>query len=589
MKIRQPLIVVLGHVDHGKTLLLDRIRSTAIAAKEAGGITQSIGASIVPLDVVKKICGPLLETLKIKFTIPGLLFIDTPGHAAFTNLRKRGGNLADIAILVVDINEGFKPQTVEALEILKGFKTPFIVAANKIDLIDGWRPAEGFLLKNISAQSQDTQTKFETKLYELAGKLSELGFDSDRFDRVADFTKQIGIVPVSAKTGEGIPELLMVISGLAQKYLEEHLKSSEGPGKGTVLEVKEEKGLGTVLDAIIYDGTIRVNDTIVVGGLDQPVVTKVRALFEPAPLQEMREKKAKFNSVKEVSAAAGVRISAPELSGAVGGMPIRVATKDNVEKIKREILLEVKEILIETQAEGVVIKADSLGSLEAFTLLLKEKGIPVMKASVGNISKKDISDAESVYQRDPLRGIILGFNVEISPEAKDIAAKSASKILLNNVIYRLIEEFEAWQIEERKRLEAQELETLIRPCKIMLLPNYIFRQSNPAIVGSEVLVGVLKSGTPLMNKEGKTITSVKSMQKEQESVNRAEKGEQLAVAYSDVTVGRQINGGDLLYSAIPEEHFRKMKILKKYLKDDEIALLKEIVEIMRKKQALWGV
>lgn len=589
MKIRQPLIVVLGHVDHGKTLLLDRVRSTAIAANEAGGITQSIGASTVPLDVVKKICGPLLESLKMNFTIPGLLFIDTPGHAAFTSLRKRGGNLADIAVLVVDVNEGFKPQTVEALEILKGFKTPFVVAANKIDLIDGWRSSEDPLLKNLSTQAERTKQKFDEKVYALAGKLSELGFDSDRFDRVGDFTKQIAVIPVSAKTGEGIAELLMVLSGLAQKYLEEHLKSSEGPGKGTVLEVKEEKGLGTILDAIIYDGTIKVNDTIVVGTLDKPIVTKIRALFEPAPLQEMREKKGKFNSVKEVSAAAGVRIVAPDLAGAVSGVPIRVASKENVEKIKQEIFAEVREILIETQGEGVVIKADSLGSLEAFTFLLKERNIPVMKASVGNISKKDISDAEGIYQKDPLKGVILGFNVEISPEAKDIVASSSAKIILNNIIYRLIEEFEIWQAEEKKRQEEKELDTLVRPCKIQLLANYVFRQSNPAIVGTEVLVGIIKPGTPLMNKDGKTITSIKSMQKEQENASKGQKGEQLAVGYNDVQVGRQINEGDILYSAIPEEHFRKMKILKKYLKDDEINVLKEIAEIMRKKQALWGV
>src|SRR3989344_3755428 len=382
--IRQPVITIVGHVDHGKTSLLDKIRGSAVTATEAGKITQAIGASIIPASSLQKICGHLLEKLKLKLTIPGLLFIDTPGHAAFINLRKRGGALADIAVLVFDINEGFKPQTLESIEILKSDKTPFIVAVNKLDLISGWQTDTTVpLVKNIEQQHERIRQIFEMKLYELVGKFYELGLQADRFDRVSDFTKQLALVPVSAFTGEGIPELLMMLTGLAQRYLEQQLLIVQGAAKGTILEIKEEKGFGTTVDAIIYDGVLRVNDTLVIGGLEKPIVTKVRALLEPEPLTEMRVKKAKFRNVREVSAATGVKIAAPGLDGAVPGMPMRSCEARDAATVSVDIQKEVEAVLVHTDDEGVIIKADALGSLEALIVLLREKGIPIKTASVG--------------------------------------------------------------------------------------------------------------------------------------------------------------------------------------------------------------
>ncbi len=581
--IRQPIVVIMGHVDHGKTSLLDKIRGTAIAAREAGGITQAIGASILPLKTVQQICGSLLEQLKLKLTIPGLLFIDTPGHAAFVNLRKRGGNLADIAILVVDINEGLMPQTKESIEILKHSKTPFIIAANKIDIIEGWKQKPGSLLQNLSLQSAETQRKFETKLYEVVAQVFELGIQADRFDRVSDYTKTAALVPVSAKTGEGIPELLMLLTGLAQKYLEQSLKIEEtGPAKGTIMEVKEQKGLGTVLDVIIYDGNLKVNDQILVGTLDEPIQAKIKALFEPEPNVEMREKKAKFKLVKEVTAATGVRIVAPGAETAVAGAPIMSAVGD-IAKAKEELHKEMHEVLIETDQDGIIIKADALGSLEALMMLLREKGIPIRKTGIGPITKKDITDAEALLNTDPLHGVILAFNI---PKPEFI---TSAQVIVNDVIYRLIEDYEAWKIQQQKKIELSKLDVLVRPCKIELLKGYVFRQSNPAILGTEVIGGILKSNTPLMNKSGVQITSVKGIQVEKENVDRLEKGKQAAVSLTDVTIGRQVNEGDILYSAIPEEHFRKYKEHKEHLSEEEKNLLKEIAEIMRNKNPMWGI
>ena len=540
------------------------------------------------MDVIKKISGSLLQKAKIEIKIPGFLIIDTPGHAAFTNLRKRGGNLADIAILVIDVNEGLKLQTEECIDILKNYKTPFVVALNKIDLLSGWHPNPKIsILENIQKQNEEVMLRLEKKLYEIVGKLSELGFNSERFDRVEDYTKQIALIPISAKTGEGLPELLMVMTGMSQRFLEANLQVDAGGfAKGTVLEVKEEKGLGTTADVIIYDGSLNQNDIIVIGSLAEPVVSKVKAMFIPLPLVEMRDKKAKFSSVRTVSAAIGVKISGPEMENVVAGMPLRSCAQPDIEKVKEEIRKEVEEVLIETDKQGIVIKADSLGSLEALIQLLWEKNIEIKKASIGSISKKDISDAEISYGKDPMQAAVLGFNADLMP---DVKVHQNVKIISNNVIYKLIEDFEKWREETRKLLESNQLEYLFRPCKIKFLRGYIFRQSNPAVVGVEVLAGTLKSGVSLMKKDGAPLTDVKSIQLEQETIEKAEKGRQIAVSLPDVVVGRQIHEDDILYSVIPEEQFRKFKELKKYLTQEEITVLKEIAEIMRNQNPMWGI
>jgi len=572
-KIRSPVCTVMGHVDHGKTSILDLIRGSAIAKAESGGITQAISSTNLPIKIIKDICGNLLESLKLKLTLPGILFIDSPGHAAFTNLRKRGGNLADIAILVIDVNEGIKPQTLECIEILKQYKTPFIIAANKIDLIPGWNEkAHNLILENINKQSDKVKEYVDMKIYELVGKVHELELKAERFDRVEDYTQQISIVPVSAKTGEGLPELLMVLTGLAQKFLEKCLECDiESPGKGIVLEVKEEKGLGTTLDVIIYDGHLKKNDQIVIGGLEKPIVTKIKALFEP-------EKK-KLKNIDKVNAAIGVKISAPGIKDVISGMPFMVANKD-LEKVKEDIQEEVEEVIIETDNEGIVIKADSLGSLEALINLLKEKEIKIKRASVGEISKKDLADASS--EKDEMNKVILGFNVS-GVESKKI------KIIKNEVIYKIIEDFEKWKEEEERKLERKEMQGLVKPCKVYVMPGYVFRQNNPAVVGVEVLGGILTNNVILMKGNGKKVSNVTSLQLEGENVQEAKKGEQVAMAVQGVTVGRQIKEKDTLYSEVPEQDFVKYKGLKRFLKGDEVSILREIAEIKRKDNPVWGV
>jgi len=586
MALRSPIVSVLGHVDHGKSSLLDAVRGTNIVSTEAGRITQAIGASIIPRETIINRCGELLKALKLELTIPGLLFIDTPGHAAFTSLRKRGGALADIAVVCVDINEGFKPQTIEAIEILRAAKTPFVVAANKLDLIPGYRKKEDRILADIAAQDPAWITAFETRMYELVGRLHEkFAMESERFDRIESFTKQIAIVPTSAINKHGIAELLMVLAGLAQKFLEENLKlDTSGPGKGTILEVKETTGFGATIDVILYDGTIRRNDQIVIGGIDGAITTKVRALLEPAPLAEMRDKKAKYQQLNEASAATGLRIAAPELDKAIAGMPVRVVGPGmSAAAIVAELQQEVEESLVHLDQDGIIIKADTLGSLEALSVLLREKQIGVRKASIGPVTRRDIVEAEANYDADPMHAAIIGFNIGGE------ASTDRVQVITGNIIYDLIDRLDAWQGEVRKRQQALQLNDLVRPCKIEVLANCIFRQSNPCVVGVEVRAGTLKTGMALLTRKGETLTVVRALQHNKESIAEAKSGQQVAASLPNVTAGRQINERDIYYSAMNEEQFRELKKLTKFLSPDEIQAMREIADIMREKNPMWGV
>jgi len=580
--IRQPIVSVLGHVDHGKTSVLDYIRGSTVAARESGAITQHIGATEIPIDSIYKVCGDLLK--EKKFTLPGLLFIDTPGHHAFTTLRSRGGSLADIAILVVDITEGFKPQTYESINILKQYKTPFIIAANKIDTISGWQKTEGNAKKRIESQRANVKNVFEENIYEMIGDLSENNLNSNLYYKISDFRKSVGIVPVSAKTGEGIPELLMILVGLAQRFLEEQLKIETGPGKGTVLEVKEEVGLGKTIDTIIYNGTIKSNDTIIIGTMNEPIVTTIRALLKPKPLDEIRDPREKFDSVKEVHAASGIKIASPDLENVIPGAPIHVV-KDNKEKLVKEIKNQTK-IDYELDEKGILIKADTIGSLEALINESRNKGIKIRKAEIGNVSKRDIIEADAT--NDPLNKIIFAFNVKILPEAKEELNEVDITVFNKDVIYTIMENYDEWLAKKKAEIEQKRRKDYIHPGKVKFLPEYVFRINHPAVIGVRVLAGRIKSDTKLMKEDGRAVGRIKSIQSENKTVEEAIQGEEVAISIEGVTVGRQIKGNDILYTDIPAEDAKKLRDID-VLNPDEKDVLEKITEIKRKTDKFWGI
>ncbi len=583
--LRTPIVCVMGHVDHGKTSLLDKIRGTSITEGEAGAITQHIGATEVPLEVINKVCG---NQVKDKFKLPGLLFIDTPGHHAFTTLRSRGGALADLAVVIVDVNEGFQPQTIEAVNILKNYKTPFVVAANKIDRLHGWDPSSGSpFLATYNKQPEHIRSILDTKLYELVGELYNYGFSSDRFDRIRDFQSNIAVIPISAKTGEGLPDILTVLLGLAQRFLETNLEyNNTGPGVGVVLEVKEERGLGMTLDAILHEGEIKVGDMVAVGTLNDPIVTKIRALLKPRPLSEI-SKEEKFKQVKHITAAAGLKISAPGLDEAIAGAPIRVVTKENTDKISDEIRSEINQTRIETDNVGIIIRADTIGSLEAMVNELKGAEVPIRKADIGNISRRDIVEASAI--EDPLYSVVMGFNVEILPDALDELQKTDVKLFMSDIIYRLVEDFEEHVDDLKALTEKQRSEAIIKPGKFRILPNHTFRQSKPAVVGVEVEGGIIKKKLNVMNEAGNRIGVIKVIQDKSENVDEAKFGSQVAISIDGPVVGRNIKEGELLYIDVPEKH---AKIVEQELIDslapDELETLEVFMKIKRKGNAFWG-
>lgn len=574
MKIRQPIITVAGHVDHGKTSILDSIRRSAVAAGESGGITQKISFTLFPADKIKLRC-PLIEKHNIKLEIPGFLFIDTPGHAAFTNLRKRGGSLADLAIVVIDINEGIKPQTAEVIEILKLNKTPFVVALNKIDNISGWRKQNENLKESIEMQASNVKQDFLEKLYTLQGSLHSHGFNSDLYYDVKDFTTKLVLVPCSAKTGEGIAELLMILCGLSQKFLKGRLTLGK-QAKGVVLEIKKEKAINYI-EAILYDGILEKEDKIAIASFEKPIISNIRILEEVLPLSN------KFKPVSSCSAATGIRLQLTEQENVLSGMPFQTFKgKEEIENLAKEISEGIK-----LDKQGIIVKADSLGSLEALLLLLKQENIKVGKAGIGNITKSDIIPAQTNLETNPLNAIVLGFNVEEDEEAKQLAVNI--KILRDDVIYKLIENLEKFREEKTKEIKREKLMKLASICKLKILPQFVFHNSNPAIFGVEVEGGTLKHGIQLIDENGEEIAKIKAVQSEGKTIEQAKKGEEVAISLPGITFDRQLKDTSYLYSNLSENQFREFKKNKNLLSSEEISVLQEIARIKRKQKPTWGV
>lgn len=501
-QVRSPFVVVMGHVDVGKTLLLDKIRGTSVAYREPGMITQHIGMSFVPWSAVEKFAGPLVDRLRLRgrIWIPGFLFIDTPGHAAFSNLRKRGGSVADLAILVVDITSGLEEQGVESLKLIQSRGVPFVIAANKLDRIYGWKSVENrpFLFA-VEDQEWHAVATLEERIGKLIEELSRHGIDADRYDRVRDFSKQVPIVPTSAVTGEGIADLLLVLAGVSQRFIpRERLQVREGPAKGVVMEVKEERGLGVVADVILYDGTLRKGDVLVTASLEGPKEARVRMLIMPKPLEEMRDPEDKFMAVEEVKAAAGVRVVADGLEGVVAGSPlIAVWDPREIPNARNLVKEEISEIRIESDKEGVIVRADTFGTLESIVLFLRQQGVPVRKADVGPPTHKDVVEAVLSRRKNPIYGVILAFNVKTPPEVEKEAMSSGIKIIAGEILYRIFDEYIKWSQEVRTKTIEQILSQLTRPGKIQILPGFVFRRSDPAIVGVKVLAGTIKPGVTL--------------------------------------------------------------------------------------------
>lgn len=572
IKIRQPIVTVAGHVDHGKTSLLDCFRGSSVQAGEAGGITQKISFTKYPLEQIERVC-PLIKKSGVTLTIPGFLFIDTPGHAAFTNLRKRGGALADLAILVVDIKKGIEPQTAEVISILKANKTPFVIALNKIDNLSGWKKRDS-IKEAIETQTINVREEFDTCLLTFQGALQSHGFDSALYYEMSDFNKRIAIVPCSARTKEGISELLFVLCGLCQKFLTQQLTISKEV-RGVVLEIKKERTMEHV-EAILYDGSLAEGDEIAIATFNDPLVAKVRAMEEIQPLSF------KYKAVKSAIAATGLRLRLADKEDLLPGMPFE-KVNNNLAEITARFKKEVGHVL-ETDKTGIIIKADSLGSLEALITLLHQANIRVLKAGIGPITNADMIAGKANLESAPLDALIVGFNVE----AEEDVEFGKVHVFTDQVVYKLIDKVQEWKQQKQKEIEKERLMGLATICKIEILPSYVFRNSNPAIFGVRVIAGTLKVHIPLIDENDTNIAHVKSIQADKHTVSEATQGMELAMSLPGVTFDRQLKETRYLYVNISESQFKAFKKNKDLLSRDELATLAEIADIKRKKNPEWG-
>ena len=585
MRIRQPIVSVLGHVDSGKTSLLDKVRGTGVQGREAGGITQHIGASFLPVETIQKICGPLYEKLsKVEHQIPGILVIDTPGHEIFTNLRSRGGSAADIAILVVDANRGFQPQTNESLKILESRKVPFVVALNKTDMVSGWKNTETqFISQAIKEQNVEVQNFLDEKIYNVVTALSVLGYQSEAFYRIDDYKKEIAIVPVSAKTGIGIPELFAVLVGLTQQYLKEKLNQEEKSNRGIILEVNDEVGLGPTANMILIDGQMRKEDSIIAAKRDSVIVTKPKALLLPKPLDEMRDPRDKFKPVEYIQAAAGVKIASPDLDGVLPGSTLYAVSDDaEIEHFKKIIEDEMQSVFISTETKGVILKCDAIGSLEAITEMLRRQQIPISKADIGPVTRRDIIESMAIKENDRHLGVILAFNVKVLQDAETEADNNHIKVFTDKIIYSLIDTYTQWVDDDKADEENSVFKELTPISKFTFLKGFVFRNNNPAVFGIRVDVGQLRQKIPFMNKTGKKIGIIHQLQHDGKTVSIAKTGQEVACSVQNITIGRQIVEENVFYT-LPSSSDAK-QLVKRFmhkLSSEETDVLNEIIEIQR--------
>lgn len=576
-ELRSPIICILGHVDTGKTKLLDKIRQTNVQEGEAGGITQQIGATYFPLEAIKEKTAHAVPE-GFEFRVPGLLIIDTPGHESFTNLRSRGSSLCNIAILVVDIMHGLEPQTLESIGLLRQRKTPFLVALNKIDRLYGWQAMPNVPIQEaIRRQNRSVQAEFEERVSKTILAFAEQGLNADLFYQNSDIRKCVSLVPTSAISGDGIGDLIALTVSLTQSMMTgaiQYLSDLEC----TVLEVKVIEGLGTTIDVILSNGVLREGDKIAVCGMNGPIVTTIRSLLTPQPLRELRIK-SQYVHNKQVKAALGVKICAPDLEKAVAGSQLLIIDKQHPEEEQRQAVMQDLTAMLESvdkSGRGVCVQASTLGSLEALLSFLKDSKIPVSGVSIGPVHKKDIVRASVMLEQDAAEyACMLCFDVKVEREAMELAEDLGVRIFQADIIYHLFDQFTAYMrdIEEQKRKDAAP--SAVFPCILKIVPGCVFNKRSPLVLGVDVVEGVLRQGTPIAvvrDQQPISLGRVSSIEVNHKPVEMVRRGGPSVAIKLDIAsyesakqFGRHFAESDELYSRITRN---SIDVLKESFRDD---------------------
>ncbi|KAI0888689.1 uncharacterized protein GGS22DRAFT_62233 [Annulohypoxylon maeteangense] len=571
--LRSPICCILGHVDTGKTKLLDKIRQTNVQEGEAGGITQQIGATYFPVDAIKQKTAVVNPDGQFEFKVPGLLIIDTPGHESFSNLRSRGSSLCNIAILVVDIMHGLEPQTLESMKLLRDRKTPFIVALNKIDRLYGWKKVDnnGFQ-ESLALQNKGVQNEFRNRLEQTKLAFSEQGFNAELYYENKSMARYVSLVPTSAHTGEGIPDMLKLIIQLTQERMVGSLMYLSEV-QATVLEVKAIEGFGMTIDVILSNGILREGDRIVVCGVEGAITTNIRALLTPAIMKELRVK-SQYVHNKEVKAAMGVKISAPGLEGAIAGSRLLVVGPDDDEEdLEEEVESDLNKLFsrVATTGRGVSVQASTLGSLEALLDFLKDCKIPVANVGIGPVFKRDVVQCATMLEKSPDYAVMLCFDVKIDKEAQAHADENGIKVFTADIIYHLFDAFTKHMEEQLEKKKEESKMLAVFPCVLNTVA--VFNKTGPIVVGVDVVDGNLRVNTPIAAVKQNPTTGLKeiiqlgrvtSIERDHKQIPVCKKGQpsvaiKVEMGGHQPTYGRQLEEKDVLYSLISRASIDTLK------------------------------
>ena len=578
-KLRSPIAVIMGHVDTGKTKLLDNIRSTNVQEGEAGGITQQIGATQFSPDLLKSKTAPMKGVAGFnEIRLPGLLMIDTPGHESFSNLRSRGSSLCDIAILVIDLMHGLEPQTIESLNMLRKGKTPFVVALNKVDRCYGWKSNVNAPIRDtLAAQDDNTRSEFHDRAQKSMTQLNEQGLNCALYWENNSPEDTISLVPTSAHTGEGVPDLLgMLIKGTQDMQTEKIMYHTSL--QCTVLEVKNIDGYGATCDVVLVNGVLKEGDRIVISTMDGPVETVIKALLTPPPNKEMRVKN-EYLHHKELAGAIGVKIVAPDIGKAIAGTPVLIIEdEDDPDDVKEDVQSDITAITkaLETDSKGVIVHASTLGAMEALLQFLRNEckpPIPVSHISIGTIFKKDVMRARLMHDKGlPEFATILAFDVHVDKDAQTMADEDNVRIFTADIIYHLFDQFTAYMagITAERKEAAQAVVQF--PCILKIMPQHIFNKKDPIVLGVEVLEGNVRIGTTLCipSLDNLVIGEVVNIQNNHRDTTIAKKGMSVAIKISNegnptLMYGRQFDHTSSLYSQLTRA---SIDACKEFFKDE---------------------
>ena len=612
---RCPIFTIMGHVDTGKTTLLDYLRKTSVQSHEAGGITQQIGTTLLTRDIISKQINlsdaNLDANLKIDIKIPGLLLIDTPGHESFEILRKLGSKLADIAIVIIDIMHGLEPQTIESIKFLKESNVPFMFVLNKIDRLYGWNNQNLSGNKLLDAQNFNTKEEFYSRFKQIQTQIMIQGINSELYWSNTSVDDTINIIPISAVTGQGISDLLTCIINYSQTFLSEQIKWVEQL-ECIIMEISNDNTYGYTLDCILKNGQLSKGDTIQIQSHSNIIKTKIKNILT---IPENKDSKyiSKYTQHQTIKGTCQIKIVASNIETSQIGSKIFLIPNEtksksfSIEKVEIEEKVE-EQNKIQLNSQGICIFTSTKGSMESFIQYAQTNTelinpIQIAYTSIGNVNKKElvkfnlintsstlgITDIINSLENElkPENICVLAFEVEIDKEAIQYAKDNKIHIFHDNTIYRLFNQYKEFAntlyLDRKEKMRTN----TVFPCILKIIESNIFNKKNPLIIGVEVLEGTLHLGTPLIIIPSKTlIGKVVGIQVNKQDVKVGKTGQSICIKIDNISnpgimYGRHFTHKDLLYPNITRA---SIDLLKKYFKKDiskeDIGLLVKLKKLI---------